>query len=536
MFFCLHTYCFCQIEWVDPDNREAGPLFVSSQGHHVLSTYPYPYEEASHYAIGGNGQVLHYLSGWAEDGEIYYIYRVSKAVELPDSSVAFNIVDIFIDAGGNGSSWSYTSTADWDWVSLQNCDNGLDISSETHGLELFSDGGTLSFDPDDGGATAMDTTCQTLWSGGLGFQFTDLAVTTDDRLLWAGPGGLTVMGADGAVDTTYAELVFERVQATSFGGIVGLRGDSLFLLATDLSPLAMYGLPDGSVLDLSTGHGRVAVLTANKEVHLLTDSLAFQHSFALLDESEFYRVDIGPEGLGLAGSETYGSAMPSGGTRRAFTKSYSFEGDNYDMSRDIGIVEIQLGEVSHVTIDPAYPDQYKVYFNDADVTVENFGDEMVQDFFVRSKFSNQEFTGLSLAANESITLGLDDFWLKSPVEPGGTESVCLWTTHPDKRLDEDSTNDGLCTDFLVNAEEEYEDLVFEVHPNPATGASTIHFSLREKGEAVLKAFDSLGRQVDSQELGGSSGTVTFSRKAPGLYYLTLFVDDVPVKTNKFVQL
>ena len=460
-----------------------------------------------------------------------FLSDISDIIELKDSSVVMPNINGSVDGGGTANFNYELAIVDKNWQNLDFCWHEVPSTDKGPKGYVLSDNSLVLYNPEFSAVTRSEVDCQTKWGSNTDFQIYDLAVTSDDRLVWAGNNGLAIMDAGGNIDTVYPDILFDEVQTTSFDGIVGLWQDSLFLISSDFVQLQSHHFPDDNILDYSVRFGKVAVLTENRFVHVFNDSLVFQNSFELLDESEFRLVDIGPEGLAFAGLETYGSEMPSGGTEAFFTKSYSFSGDNYDMSRDIGIADVQLGEVSHVAVDPVFPNYNRFYFNDASVTVENFGDEVVNGFFIRSQnpflgFS-QHLEDVALEASGSLTLALDDFWVRSQVEPGGLESVCLWTSHPDKRLDEDSANDGYCTDFLVGTEDGFPQNSFKLYPNPTHGMLNLQWNDKiTSNDATCRIINAEGKVIKQMGIDLRQGMVTIPVEnwLSGLYFIQIFGD------------
>ncbi len=532
--------CFGQIEWVSDFDRphEIKTFMVSSQNHHVVnlasietSGSPVPIA----IAIDGMGSEVYRLA--VVPWENSFFYMISDIVELSDSSILFTNILFSVDDWGWGSFWDAGVRIDKTWEIPEWVGIPFFSVEGAHGLRLSE--GYVLYAPDGSRMARVDNDDVTIWNNYADFTIHGLTVTTDDRLVWAGSDGLVVMDADGNIETVYPDLLFEEVQATLNDGIVGLRQDTLFLLSPGFGQVASHGFPSGQVLDYSVAFGKVAVLTENQFIYLFNDSLALQDSFELVDESEFQFVDVGQDWLALAGQETYGTAMPSGGTVANFTKDYSFAGDNYDMSRDVGVTDIQPGEVTGVVTHPGY---YEIRYEDVQVTVENFGGSPVDEFYVRfrnlapNQYSTKKFNNVSLMPGEATTLVWENFKLRTFTQPGGFQDVCLWTSHPDFRLDANSTNDGFCTSFLVNDNEAATGFGFDVYPNPSSSGSTLEYGLPVGSDGKVAVFNNLGVRVAEFETGAESGSLELPKFPAGLYYLALEADGQVVHTLKFVQL
>lgn len=402
----------------------------------------------------------------------------------------------------------------------------------------MADNDFVLYSPDFLYAERLEGACQGIWDVGIDFQIYDLAITGDHRLVWAGSNGLVVMNADGNIDTMYPNLIFEEVEPTSFNGIIGLRQDSIFLISPDFDQLGSQAFPDDKVRSFSVDYGKVAVLTENHFVHLFNDSLDFQNSFELMEESEFRLIDIGPEGIALAGLETYGSAMPSGGTEAFFTKSYSFSGNNYDMSRDVGVVDVELGAITGVVTKPNY---LEIYFGLTTVTVKNFGSQPVNRLFIRSKGLYNSFSkkieDVILPPNETLTLTLDSLWLQTNVQPGRIQEVCIWTSHPNYRLDENSVNDGFCTDYLVGNEEISSQNGLKIYPNPAYEKLILQWNgQKESNDATCRIINADGKVTKQMRIDLLQGMVTIPVEnwPSGMYFVQMFDATGVSYTERFV--
>lgn len=531
--------CFCQIEWVSDlqYNYEIKTFKRTKQRQHVLNLEQASFNAPVVVAIDGqDSEIFHLSESPHEDGTLI---TISDIIELGDSSIIIPIHNLMVDPySGMGTITEEVVKFDINWESTGW--GGYPMFTEDafgHGL---SDNGFVLYDADSPEVARQGSDCQNIWYNFFGFQVLDLAVTSDDHLVWAGSDGLAVMDVDGIIDSVYTGLLFEKVQNTSWDGIVGLKQDSLFLLSNEFDLLAGFGLPNDDILDFKVGFGQIAVLTKEGSVYLFSDSLVLQNSFPLVDESEFQFIDVGSDRLALAGVETYGSAMPTGGTKAIFTKDYAFDGDNFDLSHDIGVVGIVPGNAS-VT---SFPTEYEVIYDSLFITVHNHGNKPVNDFYIRhfSSDPNQQqtkkFENILLEPGESTVVVWESFSVHTEVMPSGFMGICLWTSHPGRKLDSDSTNDGLCVDFLVYGNETLTDFGFKIYPNPSTSGSTIIYDipLDYGGNAHARIFDGMGRLIDRFDIVNDNGSILLPAYPDGLYYISLIVGEQVLETLKFVQL
>ena len=443
-------------------------------------------------------------------------------------------------SGGMGSVAPYAGKFDSGGGVDEWCGTSILTGMEGAKGQGLSDNSYVLYDTFFSQAIRQGDNCFKYWSKNMGFEFHDLTVKSDDILIWAGKQGLVEMHPEGNIIQTYPNFLFEEVQTTSFDGMVGLRNDTLFLVSPVFQLMDSYGFPNGQVLDYSVGYGWISVLTKNQSVYVFNDSLVLKENFGLVEESEFQFIGNGPDRLSLAGQETYGPNMPLGGTRMPFVKDYSYTGLNFSTGRDVAVVDVQLGTATAAVPHSTYQG---IFYPDAKVTVENFGSQPVDELYVRFRNPNtleefsQKFSGISLLPNETVTLFLDDFWLRTSVAPGGIQEICFWTSHPDFRLDANSTNDGLCLDLLVSDQEPLENFGFTVYPNPSSSGSTVDIQLPSSVEGgAVRVFNNLGVLVGTFDAGNLQSSIAMPKYPSGLYYMALEADGQVLKTLKFVQL
>ncbi len=469
-----------QVEWaLDESFPDSIKTFVVSQrGEHLLnSTYGFN----SPKLVVGNAEEpeVFFLAVHESNGNGSSTLDISDIIELPDSTFVIPHITAWMDSQGWVTFVRYFQHYNTLWEdSVPRCDHNLSHNLTGPKGDVFPTGeiallGTeahFGFNYANSGSFFVES-CQPLWESYFEFQVQDQTITSDGRLIYTGPTGLYTISAQGVPTAHFPQWHFSRIEPNQYNGIIGYRHDSLFALSPDFEILQAADFTADPILDFSTGYGKVAVLTQSQQAYIFNDSLQLQGSFPLNEDSEFWRVDVGAEYLGLAGLETFGSDMPTGGTEAFFSTSYTFEGEDFGLDRDLGVVGYQLGAVRYTQGDPAFPGFSRTYFDSVVVQVQNFGDEAVSRFKIRSGNRPARFAydveGQDLLPGNTLQVTLSNFWIHTEGDAGDLEPVCFWTSHPDDKTDANSGNDGTCADFVVSTSPAPEAMQLKVFPNPA---------------------------------------------------------------------
>ena len=284
------------------------------------------------------------------------------------------------------------------------------------------------------------------------------------------------------------------------------------------------------------------MLTQSQWAYIFNDSLQLQDSFALNADSEFWRVDVGSEYLGLAGLETFGSGMPTGGTKAFFSTSYTFEGEDFGLDRDLGVIRYELGAVLYTQGDPAFPGLSRTYFDSVTVLVQNFGEETVNHFKLRSGNRPARFAynvgDEDLLPGDTLRVTLDNFWIHTQGAAGDLEPVCFWTSHPDDRTDAHSGNDGTCADFVVSTPAPPKAMELKVFPNPAQDELFIDWSgSGAAGAATCRIIHPTGQILEHFALpaqGNNPIRLNISQYPAGVYILAFQTTEGESTTRRFV--
>lgn len=540
-----------QVEWaldeLFPDSIKT--FVVSQRGEHLLnSTY------------GFNSPKL--VVGNEEEPEVFFLavqesygngsstLDISDIIELPDSTFVIPHITAWMDSQGWVTFVRYFQHYNTLWEdSVPRCDHNLSHNLTGPKGDAFPTGEIALFGPEahfgfnyaNSGAFFVGS-CQSLWESSFEFQVQDQTITSDGRLIYTGPTGLYTISEQGAPTDHFPQWHFNRIEPNQYNGIIGYRHDSLFALSSDFEILQVADFTADSILDFSTGYGKVAVLTQSQQAYVFNDSLQLQSSFALNEDSEFWRVDVGAEYLGLAGIETFGSDMPTGGTEAFFSTSYTFEGEDYGLDRDLGIIGYQLGEVLYTQGDPAFPGLSRTYFDSVVVLVQNFGDEAVSRFKIRSANRPARFAydveGQDLLPGGTLEVRLNNFWIHTGGAAGDIEPVCFWTSHPDDKTDANSGNDGTCADFVVSTPDVPKAMEFEVFPNPAQDELFIDWSRSGTvGAATCRIIHPTGQILEQSALpaqGDNPLQVNISPYPAGMYILSFQTADGESFARRFV--
>jgi hypothetical protein len=545
-----------QVEWaldeLFPDSIKT--FVVSQRGEHLLnftfdfSPTPLPGGLRQHKLVVGN----------EEEPEVFFLavqetfengstLDISDIIELPDSTFVIPHINGWVDDQGWVSIWSHFMRYSTTWGDTESfCGHNLshDFTGPTGDafptgeIALLAPWAHFDFNSAHGGEFFVES-CQPLWESYFEFQVQDQTITSDGRLMYTGPTGLYTISAQGVPTAHFTEWYFERIEPNQYNGIIGYRHDSLFALTPDFEILQVADFTADSIVDFSTGYGKVAVLTQSQQAYVFNDSLQLQDSFALNADSEFWRVDVGSEYLGLAGLETFGSDMPVGGTEAFFSTSYTFEGEDFGLYRDLGVIGYQLGEVLYTQGDPAFPGLSRTYFDSVVVRVQNFGDEAVSRFKIRSGNRPAHFDydveGQHILPGGTLEVTLNDFWIHTEGDAGDIEPVCFWTSHPDDRTDANSGNDGTCADFVVSTPPAPEAMQLKVFPNPAQDQLFVDWG--GSGTATCRIIHPTGQILEQFVLPTQSNNpllLNISQYPTGVYILSFQTAEGESVAKRFV--
>jgi hypothetical protein len=471
---------------------------------------------------------------------------ISDIIELPDSTVVIPQITAWIDDQGIVDHARYFNHYSTNWEHTEVC--GHDLFSNalgpkgnafpTGGIALLSPRAHFNLSSAHGGEFFVQS-CQPLWISYFQFQVQDQTITSNGHLIYTGPTGLYTISAQGVPTAHFPQWHFNRIESNQYNGIIGYRHDSLFALTSDFEILEVADFTADSILDFATGYGKVAVLTQSQQAYIFNDSLQLQSSFALNEDSDFWRVDVGAEYLGLAGLETFGSDTPTGGTAAFFSTSYAFEGEDFGLDRDLGVIGYQLGEVLYTQGDPAFPGLSRTYFDSVVVQVQNFGNEAVSRFKIRSGNRPARFAydveGQDLLPGGTLEVTLNNFWIHTGGAAGDLEPVCFWTSHPDDRTDANSGNDGTCADFVVSTPDVQKAIEFKVFPNPAQDRLFIDWG--GAGAATCRIIHPTGQIMDQFALpaqGDNPLQVNLSPYPAGMYILSLQTTEGESAAKRFI--
>jgi hypothetical protein len=542
-----------QVEWaldeLFPDSIKT--FVVSQRGEHLLNfTYNYTqlHPSGNHKLVVSNEEEPEvFFFAVQETYENGATLDISDIIELPDSTFAIPHVTGWIDNQGWVNIWTYLDHYGTTWEALQPfCTHNYSHNGVGPKGDAFPGGGIALLDPrahfnlsSAHGSEFFVESCQSLWESFFEFQVQDQAITSDGRLIYTGPTGLYTISEQGVPTDHFPQWHFNRIEPNAYNGIIGYRHDSLFALSPDFEILQAADFTTDSILDFSTGYGMVAVLTQSQQAHIFNDSLQLQGSFPLNEDSEFWRVDVGAEYLGLAGLETFGSDMPTGGTEAFFSTSYTFEGEDFGLDRDLGVVGYQLGAVRYTQGDPAFPGFSRTYFDSVVVHVQNFGDEAVSRFKIRSGNRPARFAydveGEDLLPGNTLQVTLSNFWIHTEGDAGDLEPVCFWTSHPDDKTDANSGNDGTCADFVVSTPDVQKAIEFKVFPNPAQDRLFIDWG--GSGAATCRIIHPTGQIMDQFALpaqGDNPLQVNISPYPAGVYIVSFQTAEGESAAKRFI--
>jgi hypothetical protein len=544
IFACLlSVIAFGQFEWVYKNGsyNEFTKKFVkTTENNYVLYSYE-EYGGEHHFTnLDDAGNVLFDFNLPYNLAQYNTIDAITDIISLPDGTISFagGIIDI-----DPISMWGLYSYAIFNVNSSGEITRVISIGNqEINQLAVLSDGSYIILDGvffNFISRVYLENTF--FWQVNLNqYETRDLAVTPTDSILISTMQGLLVLNEDGVVVTLFPNFIFSKIKVDTQGSVLGARDDSLFLLSPDFELLASTGFPGDTILDFAMEGDQIVVLTGGGHIiYRFDNSLNPINSFALDEDGQLDFIAIGPERLVLAGTERYGDSLTNQNIRSPFVKDYAFDGDGYGLGRDVGVVNIVQGNETQLVSQT--PSDTRVRFKNVKVTVRNFGDEPVDSLYLRAP-GNQFFNtyafynNLSLQPGEEKELIWPSLFTTFPTDTTlETIDLCIWTSHPDIRLDEEADNDRFCAGFLVDAEEvSIDEPGIRLFPNPASGVLNVLWPA-EGRVAGFRVFDAAGRRMGEwKPAPGETGFVlSVSGWPAGVYFLQYWNEGMEMGVLRF---
>jgi hypothetical protein len=508
---------FCQIEWVSDNSEYAGKLFKTLTDQFILLHGEYEDYPDKLTVFDSSGNVVYNLDA-NETNNTFQISGFKDIVNMPDASVAMIVENWYFDTL---SMWGgfYTSILKFDnqWNPSQI--NGMAFSSEDV-IGVASDGSFILLTTNSSGVARVEPNGGWTWAEWLSVPCHDMIVTQGDTIIIATEEGLLLMDTDGNFIGENPNYAFKKMRAKENGNIVGINGEKISIISPEYELLFDTTISLGAIEDFHLEGDKLVALTDSNHVYLLTDSLQILHSFELFNHGQFDYISLNNEKVILAGMERYGGKQAYHQTRATFLKEYSFDGYDYNLSNDIGLVEV--GQAGSIHVSQLSPDTYRIYFNDIPLTIKNFGDKPVNSIVLRAYINSPKYiTNFSLQPGEEKVFIWDEVirpaFLENPA--GNTYDLCFWTSRPDNLMDLDADNDYLCSEFLVNDDEVLLNEVISIFPNPVEGNFIFVETDENQFEASAKSiilFDSTGRKIMDEAF---SNMIDLSQINSGLYFL-----------------
>lgn len=381
---------------------------------------------------------------------------------------------------------------------------------------------------------------QKIWSKWLpGYHILDLTALPGDSLLAVTREGLLVILPDGSPAAVFADLLFDRLEATPSGDFLAQHGDSLFLLSSSFEKMAVLTFPGEEIRDFTFNEDRVGVLVSPNHVYLFDSSLQPLGDFS--GDEMLNSLVFASDGILAGGTERYGST--TNGNHSAFIKNYGLDGSSVNFEIDAGVVSLEQGGETTVTYEHG---GFRVHFRDLKATVRNFGSVPIQRVNLNVQFPGilfvwecvvpQEFSknyeNLSLQPGETVELIWDSLSVWFQNDPAGTLEFCVWISLPNHKLDDDAMNDTHCTGFLVNEQERLPAESFSLFPNPTKDESILQFPTPAEMPCEVFLTDCSGRILQSHRLAPGIEKLVLKDLKPGFYFISLSVEGKIVKTEK----
>ncbi len=489
-----------------------------------------------------------YFMGVSPDGNLIFD---SEGAPQPGFNTFISYIDLFEMAGNTYG--AIADVADFDpttgWATgyravLQYDKTGQIISSANtyffsgdKGIGL-SNGDMVLINYGSHNVARVTNTGVEVWEKNLNISPSDLALTQLDTLLFLTPNGLWVMDEHGTTLSNHPAINHQLLKADPQVGIVCVAADSLFLYDYTYELVSKKGLSGDNIKDFDVRNGKIAVLTQADSVHVFVSTLVSVGSFGLAEDAEFRFISVSPQTVTLAGLETYGgSPIHLYGTASTFLKEYTFEGNDFNQDNDTGVIGITPS--TGISVQETSPTSYWINMQDVAVTVRNFGDKTVSSLKLQAAYNNPHyFENLNLEAGQELTLNVPEIRLfHNGTQPTGQVlDLCIWTSHPDQRVDSDNSNDLFCTDFLVGSKEIVLTNRMMLFPSPASHILNIQLmGQTHLTEGSIRISDLTGRQILNADLiKADKITVPVNDWPTGIYFLEYLEDGEVRAVQRFV--
>lgn len=208
---------------------------------------------------------------------------------------------------------------------------------------------------------------------------------------------------------------------------------------------------------------------------------------------------------------------------------------HYDLSNDIGVVQVEQWESAGLS--QLYDGRYLLRLKKMPITVRNFGNNTVHEFYVRSENSVKfKVANADLQPGEDTVIILPEAkMIFTQYKPGVEKTLCFWTSHPDYRLDTNRDNDFVCHTFdtPTPAHEVPEDPHLALYPNPAAGNFVTLDGQPRSGDFTLRLVNNLGQEY-FKETEQIPATFSIDELPGGYYTVQLLTNRGMVYSGKLV--
>ncbi len=89
--------------------------------------------------------------------------------------------------------------------------------------------------------------------------------------------------------------------------------------------------------------------------------------------------------------------------------------------------------------------------------------------------------------------------------------------------------------FISKTAEATEPQYFTLSPNPTTGPATLTFTLPPTTNVIVQILNSFGQKIQEHQLPSATEILQIDDLEPGLYFVTLFSNGQPIKTQKLLR-
>lgn len=320
--------------------------------------------------------------------------------------------------------------------------------------------------------------------------------------------------------------------AVASENLLYLTADTLYFYNLDTGSSSSVPLPSGDWQGLAIGT-EAEVFLWGEAIHFLDTQTGWEELLQLSVDQKTIKKLVYKDGIFYRGGEdvleplaVYYNNLQLGYVEKL--NSFTMPGNN-----DIGVSNVQMLELLSQNPYEESPGMYLISYQvRIGIEVTNYGNSEVSSFIVASKrqggFNCAEVRFFQRVDNAALLPGetvlVEDIltewrWADTP-NPSFSLERCFFTGGPNHQFDRDFSNNGLCGNVLVQADEPEEALPLRLFPNPAGSMLYVELGAGREIEA-FEWLNAAGQRVGQGRITPASRLELRRPGPPGLYWLRI---------------